>query len=279
MKKRFKAKEYNITKTGVRFATSDSDLQFVFDRCEELCAKNIHEIAGMRVMQEGAKYRGVWLETQPMAGEMYAKAKENMSPDALDNSWSGAIQGLSVQRSLDALLNYGHHEEAQMIGKKWLANLCRKKYFTQQYNPVTGEHAKADDGYGPTMLAALQYIAYLYGVDFVRDELIWSTVQDKNESMYTQTLFGDEYANIHKNGVATAYKNGKKLFSVTCGVRVYTDLDGTPKRLVGMSEKSVHAAFEYGETAQELDVAPNSVYTFDGEKFVFCEQIPFDYNE
>ena len=73
MKKRFKAKEYNITKTGVRFATSDSDLQFVFDRCEELCAKNIYEIAGMRVMQEGAKYRGVWLETQPMAGEMYAK--------------------------------------------------------------------------------------------------------------------------------------------------------------------------------------------------------------
>ena len=73
MKKRFKASEFDISKTGVRFSTQDKDLQFVFDKCEQLCAENIYEIAGMRVMQEGAKYCGVWLETQPMAGEMYAK--------------------------------------------------------------------------------------------------------------------------------------------------------------------------------------------------------------
>lgn len=540
--KKYYAKDYNITATGVKFSSDNTDMQFVYDKCEKLCAENIYEIAGMRVMQEGAKYRGVWLETQPMAGEMYAKrdmevalnnnlvfmlhqrndgrlsgcigfhphndgftptyshfqgdffspsairmayyiekdkdylsllrdtliafdeylwryrdsdgdgcleswcvydtgddnssrfipggvnlrngawvlstppkengnmpyesaemmaysysqrmalaeisdllgngegdewrekaktvkdkiesylwredkhavydrdnknefldtlcmfnvkcmfhgafsqkmadefikyhllnpndfftplplpaiaasdplyyvdneqnnltpemlelAKREMSPDALDNSWSGAIQGLSVQRSLYALTNYGHHAESAMIGKLWLKNLCREKYFTQQYNPTTGEHAKADDGYGPTMLAALQYIAYLYGVDFQRGELIFSAVANDEKTSYTQTLFGNEYEMKRENGVATAYKNGEKLFSVSCGVRVTTDLDGIPKSLVCMNETPICVSFEYNGKREEFEATPNVHFSFVDGKFVFDKQIPFDY--
>ena len=542
MTKGFFAKDYNLSKTGVKFSTSDSDLEFVFDKCEELCAKNIYEISGMRVMQEGAKYCGVWLETQPMAGEMYAKrdmevalnnclvfmlhqrrdgrmsgaisfhpqnngfvatyshfqgdfftpaaykmayyinrdkvylqnlyeaiksfdeymwryrdsdgdgcletwciydtgddnstrflagdalghngawcgekppsdrgnmpyesaemmaysyshratlakisdmlgndegdywrkeaekvkqkieeylwredkkavydrdcnnefldtlcmfnikcmyhgafsqrmadefikchllnreefftplplpaiaandpafyvnnelnnlspemlkkANEKMCPDALDNSWSGAVQGLSVQRSLDALINYGHHAESALIGELWLDNLCREKYFTQQYNPMTGEHAKADDGYGPTMLAALQYIAYLYGVDFSCDTLVWSAVDNDKDTSYTQTLFGAEYTLERKNKKATAYKNGKMLFAVSQGVRVITDLEGNLVSLVGLSKREVALELEYAGVRHTLTVKPNEHYSFDGKTLVLDRSVPFDY--
>ena len=72
MSKGFLAKDYNITPTGVRFCCEDDGRQQVFDRCEELAKPNIKRFGDRRVMREGAKYDGVWLETQPMGGEMYA---------------------------------------------------------------------------------------------------------------------------------------------------------------------------------------------------------------
>src|SRR5699024_7996615 len=83
--------------------------------------------------------------------EVAAKVREYMSGDALDNSWSGPVEGLSVQRSLDALLEYGHHAEATIIGRKWLDNLGKCDRYVQQYNPMTGEAAPGQDGYGPTI--------------------------------------------------------------------------------------------------------------------------------
>ena len=72
MSKGFLAKDYNITPTGVRFCCEDAGRQQVFDRCEELAKPKIKRFGDRRVMREGAKYDGVWLETQPMGGEMYA---------------------------------------------------------------------------------------------------------------------------------------------------------------------------------------------------------------
>ena len=56
----------------MRFRIADGALQRVFERCEALAKENIKIFGDRRVMQEGAKYQGVWLETQPMGGEMYA---------------------------------------------------------------------------------------------------------------------------------------------------------------------------------------------------------------
>ena len=45
----------------------------VFDDCENLSKFNVREFGDYKCLAEGAKYIGVWLETQPMGGEMYAK--------------------------------------------------------------------------------------------------------------------------------------------------------------------------------------------------------------
>ena len=71
--KKWLVEQYNLDKTGVKFTTENKMLKTIFDDCEELSRKNVRVFGDYKCLIEGAKYIGVWLETQPMGGEMYAK--------------------------------------------------------------------------------------------------------------------------------------------------------------------------------------------------------------
>ena len=73
MSKGYMAGDYAISPAKVTFKCDDQAYQRVFDRCEALEKENVQAFGARRVVQEGAKYHGVWLETQPMGGEMYIK--------------------------------------------------------------------------------------------------------------------------------------------------------------------------------------------------------------
>ncbi len=62
-----------MKQTGVKFETQDKMLKKIFDQAEEVCRGNIMDFDGRRVLVEGGGYLSMWPETQPMAGEMYAK--------------------------------------------------------------------------------------------------------------------------------------------------------------------------------------------------------------
>lgn len=62
-----------ITNTRVRFETADELLQKLVSTAEAKSLENIKDFAGRRVLIEGGGYEKIWLETQPMGGEMYAK--------------------------------------------------------------------------------------------------------------------------------------------------------------------------------------------------------------
>ena len=62
-----------LENTGVTFQTSDSMVQKLYDTAEGKCLENIKDFAGRKVLIEGGGYEKIWLETQPMGGEMYAK--------------------------------------------------------------------------------------------------------------------------------------------------------------------------------------------------------------
>ena len=59
--------------TKVAFQCADSKLQKLYDTAEEKMKCNIKDFAGTSVLIEGGGYEKIWLETQPMGGEMYAK--------------------------------------------------------------------------------------------------------------------------------------------------------------------------------------------------------------
>ena len=69
---KFDHRYYDLQETKVEFHTTDEAKTYVFNRAEEICKENLQLFGDKLVLMEGAKYNGVWLETQPMGGEMYA---------------------------------------------------------------------------------------------------------------------------------------------------------------------------------------------------------------
>lgn len=62
-----------ITNTRVNFETAEQLLQKLVDTAECKSLENLKDFAGRTVLIEGGGYEKIWLETQPMGGEMYAK--------------------------------------------------------------------------------------------------------------------------------------------------------------------------------------------------------------
>lgn len=77
--------------TSVSFETSDEALQKIYNRAEEIERGNIALMDGRRVLIEGSIYRNIWIETQPMGGEMYAKRD-------MDVAYNNQILFLNYQR-------------------------------------------------------------------------------------------------------------------------------------------------------------------------------------
>ena len=57
--------------TRVSFSCKNEMLQRVYDTAEEKCRGNLKRFGGDLVLVEGGGYEKIWLETQPMGGEMY----------------------------------------------------------------------------------------------------------------------------------------------------------------------------------------------------------------
>ena len=57
----------------VEFKTSNEKLLMLYERSEEALKNNIKYFGDKKVLIEGGGYFNVWMETQPMGGEMYWK--------------------------------------------------------------------------------------------------------------------------------------------------------------------------------------------------------------
>ena len=88
--------------THVRFRTANAALQRLFDEAVSKCRGNLNRFGEDLVLVEGGGYEKIWLETQPMGGEMYAPfnmeaALNNqllfMHHQRADGRLAGSIQG------------------------------------------------------------------------------------------------------------------------------------------------------------------------------------------
>ena len=85
----------------IRFSCDDPRLQRLYDEAERKCRMNLKDFGGHRVLVEGGGYEKIWLETQPMGGEMYAlrdmeAAKNNSLLFMLHRRADGRLPG-SIQ--------------------------------------------------------------------------------------------------------------------------------------------------------------------------------------
>ncbi len=145
--------------------------------------------------------------------------------NASDNSWSGQPQGLTWQRAIRALENYGYQPVVTALGHKLFEALEKNCIFPQQFDPYTGKGQGTVDGYGPVMLAVLEYISRLYGVHMEGGNIWWS-VAGGPQSVYT-LRWGDNAYEIRSNGAtAEGLVNGKTVWQSEAGFRMVTDAAG-----------------------------------------------------
>ena len=198
------------------------------------------------------------------------------------NSWSGQPQGLTYQRAICALENYEHYAEVALLGRKLLPVLVQNGCkFAQQLDAQTGKPSgPKNDGYGPMILAALEYISRMHGIhlDPANDQVWWSALApDGQEFTYTQRWGDRVWSLTCANGRCTARINDRELFSCAAGVRIVTDLAGNVREVVGLDSVPRSAGLLAGGVRHELTVAPNQVYRLDGSNAALLSSTPFDY--
>jgi len=144
------------------------------------------------------------------------------------NSWSGQPQGLTYQRAIRALENYGYYSVVTQLGHKLFAALEEECVFPQQFDPYTGKRQGNVDGYGPVMLSVLEYISRMYGIHMEGNELWWSAVGGAGTE-YTQEWDENTYTIRCSQGRSEGFVNGNLIFAEKAGIRIVTDLKGNLK--------------------------------------------------
>ncbi len=187
---------------------------------------------------------------------------EPLFQNDVENNWSGQPQGLTYQRAIRALENYGYYAIVTQLGQKLIEAVERGgNRFTQQFDPRTGlPSSPKQDGYGLTMLAVLEYISRMYGVhvDPVAGRVWWSACDGK-EFTYTQRWGDCEWALSAAKGRMTARRNGRELWDCTAGVRVVTDLEGKGIEVVGIAPAPQSIVLGIAREHHELTVSPSQV--------------------
>jgi hypothetical protein len=205
------------------------------------------------------------------------------------NSWSGPAEGLTYQRAIRALGNYGYHAEITILGGKLLdAVAATPGYrFPQQWNPqaYNGTPAAAPgpgDCYGPALLSLLEYTVYAHGVkprpaDGV---LLWSDAAVPNRqaatATYSQVLGDHTYTLVASTGTFRGFRDASELFTATRGVRVLTDGRGKVLGVVGISTANILLTLSVGAAVTKGTVEPNCEYELDGKGgLALTRRVPF----
>lgn len=195
------------------------------------------------------------------------------------NNWSGQPEGLTYQRAIRALENYGHYAELGLLADKLFKAVGTKCQFSQQFDPFSGQLCPpGQDNYGPTMIAVLEYISKLYGVDLDEETLVWSGLQRAEQTMeYTWQWSGNTYAIQNDKGVFRGSINGVENFSCDTGVRLVTDLQGNVRDVIGLDTRVRDVILRTGGKEYKLTVKPNQVWRHSGTgPFELASSAPFE---
>lgn len=181
-----------------------------------------------------------------------------------ENNWSGQPEGLTFQRSIRAMENYGHYAELTMIGNKLLKAVKDSLLFVQQFDPFTGipSEPSVRNGYGPTVLVSLEFISRFYGIHIAQDKIYWSCLDDKNDFEYTQK-WGDRLYKLEtRDGKVYCSVSNREMFSFTKGARVVSDFEGRLIEVIGIEPEAKKIIVYALEKTNSLMVLPNTRYSY-----------------
>lgn len=194
------------------------------------------------------------------------------------STWSGPSMGLTLQRSVRALENYGHYTELGLIGKRLLDRIGREPVkFPVQFNPLTGDAVARVGAYGPMVLATLEYLSRMHGVYVYRERLVWNglPVEPGHSIVYTQNWHARTLRLENRGGRVKGYVNAVCVFDVPNGLRVESDYDGHVNSVAGIAPERIKGTCILNGRSLSLDIAPNHVQAVTADGLRESRRVPF----
>lgn len=175
------------------------------------------------------------------------------------SNFNGQPRGASYGRAIGALERYGHFALLTDLGDKLLSNLEINGVFAEQFDPFTGEPSGAAD-HMPTASATLEFIARFFGVRPQLDRMLWGALGhgDGYTSEYTFTWGTDVFLVACESTTTTGYLNGERLFTVSNGVRVVTDVYGDAPVVTNVTAEPLDCVFAYRKRTFSFTLAPGA---------------------
>ena len=172
----------------------------------------------------------------------------------------GPPRGVTYRRAIRAFEKYGYYASVTEIGQKLLQATGAQNQFPVCFDTVTGEPLNADtqSAYTPTASAVLEVIKRFWGVYTDRDTVCWGCLGHENAtSEYRFTWGNDTYLAETEDGITTGSINGDRIFTVTAGTRVFTDIHGTSVRVVNATPKPIDCICVCRDRTYSMHLEPN----------------------
>lgn len=180
-------------------------------------------------------------------------------------NFNGQPRGLTYCRALRAYENYGYYSAQTRLGRCLLEATGRNLVFPTQFDPFTGEPSRPKEAgaYAPTASAVAETLRRFYGIFNKRDQLVFGALgapEGKTVSCRLRFM-GSDYSLESDDKVATGYKNGKRLFTVTTGVRLSCNSRGKNFRVVNVTEETRDVIFVGRTYTESFTLAPDEERT------------------
>ncbi|MCI3923928.1 hypothetical protein MO973_27240 [Paenibacillus sp. TRM 82003] len=197
-------------------------------------------------------------------------------PHSTYNTWSGAVNFLSIIRAAHAFERHGCFVEFTWVLRPIISAISRMERFGQCLSPWTGDEGYTE-AYSPAILCALDFVERLCGIVPSTDGQLWFNgllpyamdhgISLADSTAYSRTVDGRafELANTATHG--EIWLDGERLCRFPSGVRVVTDRKGGLQAVVGLSAREIEGEIEYRGAAFAIRVGGNETLRFDGGSF------------
>ncbi len=178
------------------------------------------------------------------------------------NEFCGNPRGVTYRRAIPALEKYGYYSLLTELGKKLLCATGEDALFPVTFDVLTGcpQNTDREAQYVPTASAVLEVIKRFFGVYADRETVCWGCLGPGDvSSEYRFTWGNDVYLVKAGNGVTTGSINGERVFTVTEGTRVFTDLYGGSVRVANVTDEAIDCICVCRDQTFSLHLEPNEV--------------------
>lgn len=179
-----------------------------------------------------------------------------------DKEFRSHPRASTYRRAIRAFEKYDYHSILTEIGKKLLAAVMDAECFPAAFDFITGKPVGAEEksSYTPTASAVLEVIKRFWGIYADRETVCWGCLGHENASSeYRFTWGNDTYLSQTEDGITTGSINGKRLFSVTAGTRVFTDIYGTSMSVVNATSEPLDCICACRDRTFSLRLEPNEI--------------------